>query len=158
MINLVYIFVGIIFGAMGACLWLRGKSGKEIAVLKEKLNVSDSLKSELEQSNNEISVLRTQLTETRIAGEKDLVAAEEKLLLLENAKEQLAKEFENLANRIFEDKGSKLVGENRTKLEDKHWSGMPAHIGGVLWSHWSGRWCTLVTLVLSILVWYVSPQ
>ena len=118
MINLVYIFVGIIFGAMGACLWLRGKSGKEIAVLKEKLNVSDSLKSELEQSNNEISVLRTQLTETRIAGEKDLVAAEEKLLLLENAKEQLAKEFENLANRIFEDKGSKLVGENRTKLED----------------------------------------
>ncbi|MCK5850928.1 MAG: DNA recombination protein RmuC [Kiritimatiellae bacterium] len=118
MINLVYIFVGLGIGVVGAWLWLRGKSGKEIAVLKEKLNVGDSLKSELEQSKDELSVLRTQLAETRIAGEKDLVAAEEKLVLLTNAKELLSKEFENLANRIFEDKSSRLVGENRTKLEE----------------------------------------
>jgi DNA recombination protein RmuC len=83
MINLVYMLIGLVFGALGAWLWARSK-----------------------------------LVEIRTASAKDLAAANEKLTLLEQAKDQLSKEFENLANRIFEDKSSKLIGENRTKLEE----------------------------------------
>lgn len=72
MMNLVYILAGLVLGAVITALFLRGKSGEDIAVLKEKLNASD-----------------------------------EKLALLEKAREDLGREFENLANRIFEDKNSK---------------------------------------------------
>jgi DNA recombination protein RmuC len=83
MTNLIYLLIGVAFGAVAAWLWARSR-----------------------------------LVEIKTASEKDLTAANEKLVLLEQAKEQLAREFENLANRIFEDKSSKLVGENRTKLEE----------------------------------------
>ncbi len=45
-------------------------------------------------------------------------AAEEKLALLTNAENRLKVEFENLANRIFEDKGKALSEDNRARLSD----------------------------------------
>src|SRR3954464_5729432 len=43
--------------------------------------------------------------------------ADEKLKLLADAKEQLAEQFQNLANRIFEEKGEKLVQQNAANLD-----------------------------------------
>ena len=41
----------------------------------------------------------------------------EQLELLRNSREQLAREFENLANRIFEDKGKRFTDHSRSSLE-----------------------------------------
>ncbi|WP_459427940.1 DNA recombination protein RmuC [Pseudohaliea sp.] len=41
----------------------------------------------------------------------------EQLALLKDSREQLAREFENLANRIFEDKGKRFSDHNRQSLE-----------------------------------------
>ena len=43
--------------------------------------------------------------------------AEEKLKLLAEAKETLAEQFQNLANRIFEEKGEKLMQQNAANLD-----------------------------------------
>jgi DNA recombination protein RmuC len=43
--------------------------------------------------------------------------ADEKLKLLAEAKEALAEQFQNLANRIFEEKGEKLVQQNVANLD-----------------------------------------
>lgn len=43
--------------------------------------------------------------------------AGEKLKVYANAEERLKREFENLANRIFEDKGKALTAENRERLD-----------------------------------------
>ena len=43
--------------------------------------------------------------------------ADEKLKLLAEAKEALAEQFQNLANRIFEEKGEKLVQQNAANLD-----------------------------------------
>ena len=42
----------------------------------------------------------------------------EKVLLLENAKQALTQQFENLANRIFEEKGEKFAKQNKDKLDE----------------------------------------
>ena len=43
--------------------------------------------------------------------------SEEKLKLLTDAKEALAEQFQNVANRIFEEKGEKLVQQNVANLD-----------------------------------------
>lgn len=70
----------------------------------------DSKRTEAGLAQSELSALNVQLTEER-------KAASEKLKVLENAKERLSKEFEVLANRIFEDKSDKLLKRNKQSLE-----------------------------------------
>jgi DNA recombination protein RmuC len=107
MINIVNMILGFAVGAVLVWLWLRGKSGAKIAVLEEKASVAEALKQEVAQKTGELSALMTEIVEVRTASEKDRTAADEKLALLEKAKEELGKEFENVANRIFDDKNTK---------------------------------------------------
>ncbi|WP_119327610.1 DNA recombination protein RmuC [Cysteiniphilum halobium] len=44
--------------------------------------------------------------------------AQEKIALLENAKKSLTEQFENLANRIFEEKGEKFAKQNKVNLAE----------------------------------------
>ena len=44
--------------------------------------------------------------------------AQEKIALLENAKKSLTEQFENLANRIFEEKGEKFAKQNKINLAE----------------------------------------
>ena len=118
MTYLVYLLVGIALGGVVAWFLAAGKSGSTIAVLKERLSASESLKAELDQRSRDVQALQTTLAQVRTAGEKDKAAAEEKLALLEEAKQRLGKEFENLANRIFEDRSGKLAGDHRAKLDE----------------------------------------
>ncbi|WP_119343633.1 DNA recombination protein RmuC [Facilibium subflavum] len=45
-------------------------------------------------------------------------SAKEKLALLEEAKQSLSVQFENLANRIFEEKGEKFTNQNKVNLSE----------------------------------------
>lgn len=70
---------------------------------------------------NELSATRLQLTtangvlEQRLVGQQNQYEAQ--LKLLQDAKQTLGQEFENLANRIFEDKQAKFSLQNKEALE-----------------------------------------
>lgn len=87
---------------------------KQLPILQARLEKMDKQleghRTELGISQSELSALTVRLTEER-------KAAVEKLKILEDAKERLSKEFEVLANRIFEDKSDKLIKRNKQSLE-----------------------------------------
>jgi len=98
------------------------------AALQEKVQQAEKqlleLKNNLVEKEAAIGVLNRELSddksnitelETRLAAERK--AAEEKLALLEDAKEKLTNEFTVLANRIFEEKGKALTEQNRQGLD-----------------------------------------
>lgn len=65
----------------------------------------------------ELSELRSELVRLQERLEQRDQAADEKLELLRGARNQLGEEFNNLANRIFEEKSRRLVQTNRDTLE-----------------------------------------
>lgn len=64
--------------------------------------------SNIEQLNLHISDLKTQLNQEQVERQKDQENLEEKLQLLQNNKAQLSQEFENLSNKIFEEKNKQF--------------------------------------------------
>ncbi|HMP90133.1 MAG TPA: DNA recombination protein RmuC [Kiritimatiellia bacterium] len=71
----------------------------------------------LEKLEPERTRLLAELESVKIARELEQAAATDKLKLLDEARENLRREFENLANRIFEEKGAKFTGQNAEKME-----------------------------------------
>jgi len=126
-VGIVGLLVGIGAGALVAYLLCRARAVAETGVLAERLEAgrqrAEDLGLEIEQmrqrhteqqqcsdqQNAEIASLKA----TREIERKN---AQEKLQLLEEARKSLATEFENLANRIFEEKREKFVAQNREKL------------------------------------------
>lgn len=80
---------------------------------------------ELEKLQAEFSALQARLNSreqdyTRLATEQRERESrhDEQLAMLNEARDNLKKEFENLANRIFEDKGKSFTATSRASLED----------------------------------------
>jgi DNA recombination protein RmuC len=71
----------------------------------------EALREELARAGRELAQLKTEQRERESRHE-------EQLLLLNEARDNLKKEFENLANRIFEDKGKSFTATSRASLED----------------------------------------
>jgi DNA recombination protein RmuC len=69
------------------------------------------LQQDFSRAGQEIAQLKTERRERESRHE-------EQLQLLNEARENLRKEFENLANRIFEDKGKSFTATSRASLED----------------------------------------
>ncbi len=139
--DILFLIVGLIIGFITAWLILKARSGsavstEEIENLKNQLIQVQSEKARIEEREN---ILKTSLQEN--AGE--LVKERNKVVELSSAvsrseetsnnlKERLAeqkgeteelqqkftKEFENLANRIFEEKGNKFSEQNKEKLSE----------------------------------------
>lgn len=65
---------------------------------------------------SEADSLRTEAARLETALEHERRNADEKIRLLESAEERLKKEFENLANRILDEKGALIVDRNREKV------------------------------------------
>ena len=73
----------------------------------------------LQQSahREETSTLQMQLVRLQERMQQELRHAEEKLELLQGARKQLSEEFSNLANRIFDEKGRRLLQANRDSMQ-----------------------------------------
>ncbi len=78
-------------------------------ISRSKMKATELEISSLYKSN--IAVL-----EEKLRGEKNL--SEEKLKTLAQAKENLTKEFENISNRIFEEKGMIIAEQNKEKISN----------------------------------------
>ena len=96
----------------------REEEGRELAVLRDRSGKIPELEKGLEESNQirETAVRELDVLRERLKSEQD--AAREKEQFLEKAKKDLNTQFENLANRIFEDKSGKFVKKNEEKLSE----------------------------------------
>ena len=96
-------------------------------LLQRQLAAEQALTATLEERVTRIPELEQELTGYQAAREENarLLSAlnlerrqaDEKLKLLAEAREALAEQFQNLANRIFEEKGEKLVQQNVANLD-----------------------------------------
>ena len=104
------------------------REGDSIDVLKERLqsrqleieklqNDSQSINSDFQQVTEKNSLLRESVSrlETQLAEERS--QNQEKIQLLENAREKMSLEFKNLANEILEQKGRAFTDSNRQNIE-----------------------------------------
>ncbi len=125
-----WFFSGLVIGALLIFVFFRARerslSGETLTLSlrleEEKRKSADvedrlmALKQDLESirdERDELSRMNAGL-ETRIALEKS--HAEEKLALLENAKESMALKFQNLANQILEEKTARFTEMNQSQL------------------------------------------
>ena len=120
--------VGAALGALGAWLWQRGAAERLADLRSEKARLAgEVMLAKLEERVQRIPELEQELEGYQAVREENarlLQAlslerrqADEKLKLLAGAKEALAEQFQNLANRIFEEKGEKLVQQNVANLD-----------------------------------------
>lgn len=70
-----------------------------------------------QQSSRQASELRTQLASQAARFEQEQIASQDKLQLLEAAEKRLQEQFENLANRIFEQKQEKFSQSSKAGLD-----------------------------------------
>ena len=87
------------------------------AIAEEKSSRVPGLEATLEKAKQENTVLQAKLSELETRLEDERRNAEEKLALLQEAREQLKIEFQNVANKIFEDKSQKFTEQNRENME-----------------------------------------
>ncbi len=94
-----------------------------IAVLNTRLEQAVIVNKKLQQVEFELDSEKDnyrqqtlELEKIQLAAEKDLHAAEDKIKLLQDTEERLRKDFENLANRIFEEKVSRFTLQNQESV------------------------------------------
>ncbi len=137
--EIIYLIIGLVIGFVIAFFFLKSKKtvsvdevnklNDQINMLKieagklteriklfeeEKINLQTDLKNEREKSEkltSENSSLRSDYTnlQTKLSEQKEEI---------ENLQEKFTKEFENLANKIFEEKGYKITEQNKEKLAE----------------------------------------
>ena len=86
---------------------------RELAMQREQLATRET---QLNEQREHCADLGAQVASLKMALNKQQQAAQEKLALLSDAKEQLTKEFELLANRIFEEKNDRFNKSNQQAL------------------------------------------
>ncbi len=118
----IVIFVALLF--VSACLmflsWQIRRSGpprdelSRLSILNEQ---KDKQIGELQAKVAVIDELRARNARLESDLENERKAAQEKLKLLTEAQTQMKMEFENLSNRIFEEKGKAFTDQNKEKLD-----------------------------------------
>ena len=87
------------------------------AVAEEKSSRIPDLEDDLDKAQQENIAMRTRLSELETRLEDERKNAGEKLVLLQEARDQLKLEFQNVANKIFEDKSQKFTVQNKENIE-----------------------------------------
>jgi DNA recombination protein RmuC len=91
-----------------------GNIAEQLSEEKAKLSVNDKIKDQLQQ---QLSAAQVSLAAVSATREQEQKSSAEKLKLLEQAKNDLSKEFENLANRIFDEKSEKFTKLNKSTVD-----------------------------------------
>jgi len=111
----VLLVVAIVQFARGSVLRTRLEQASEHQRrLESELNTAALQQQQLEDSNRQLSESKIRIEER---SRESLRAAEEKLQLVKSASEKMTAEFNNLANRIFEEKTERLLQTNKSSLE-----------------------------------------
>lgn len=92
-------------------------SQQEAAALREKTVHFIDLQQQSLKKDEQLSVFQQETTELKTRLEQERKHFAEQLVLLQNAKADLAKEFENLANKIFENKQQQFSLNSKSLLD-----------------------------------------
>jgi DNA recombination protein RmuC len=132
--NILYLLVGITIGVLATWLVLKGKTA--VTVVDPRVAELDIKNAGLIAQRDSIALERKKSEDALITSQnitielnKLLASREEELrglnkrlsenkTELENLQEQFKKEFENLANKIFEEKSKKFTEQNKTQIDD----------------------------------------
>jgi DNA recombination protein RmuC len=114
--GLAVIVIGLLFWA-GKIREKLAAEAQRRAVAEEKSSRVPGLEGELDKAQQENTQLQTKMTELETRLEDERKNAEEKLSLLQEARDQLKLEFQNVANKIFEDKSLKFTEQNKENIE-----------------------------------------
>ena len=113
---LAVIVIGLLFWA-GKIREKLSAEAERRAVAEEKSSRIPGLEEDLVEVKLENIGLQTRMAELETRLEDERKNAEEKLSLLQEARDQLKLEFQNVANRIFEDKSQKFTEQNKENIE-----------------------------------------
>ncbi len=113
---LAVIVVGLLFWA-GKIREKLAAEAERRAIAEEKSSRVPGLEGELDKAQQENTQLQTRMAELETRLEDERKNAEEKLALLQEARDQLKLEFQNVANKIFEDKSQKFTEQNKDNIE-----------------------------------------
>ncbi|MFO7256709.1 MAG: DNA recombination protein RmuC [Bacteroidota bacterium] len=120
--ELIYLIAGVALGAGVVWLIFRGRNETAVAVESEKVKLLSQELSEARRATDTEREKVLELKQALASIEADYRNLEEKLREQNKEsqalQEKFAKEFENLANRIFEEKNQKFTEQNRTQLID----------------------------------------
>ncbi|WP_323814455.1 DNA recombination protein RmuC [Cellvibrio sp. NN19] len=95
-----------------------GKTQQEAAGLREKARYFDELQQQSLRKDEQLTLFAKETTELKTRLEQERKHFAEQLSLLQNAKVELAKEFENVANKIFENKQQQFSLNSKTLLDN----------------------------------------
>jgi len=120
--EIIYLIIGLIIGGLAAWFIASYKFKGATGRVEERSTILEKEKSNLE---NGLSSERQKVIDlnSKLAGlQSDYSNLQQKLTEqkaeIEKLQEKFTKEFENLANKIFEEKGSKFTEQNREKLNE----------------------------------------
>lgn len=89
----------------------------KLAVAEERLALLAQRESDLQELQQQLLALKTENAELNTRQQEQHKHNEEKIRLLQDAEHQLKAQFENLAHRIFEERGKQFVEHNKTSIE-----------------------------------------
>lgn len=103
----------VVFGALcgAAVFWLWQREARSLR------GEGERLAAQVEALNRRLALEQASRAALEARTDAERGQAEEKLKLLAEARQALGEQFQNLANRIFEEKGEKLVQQNVANLE-----------------------------------------
>lgn len=117
--------VGLLLGALLTWGYLRSSSLLQSKVIDDQAARITELSQELKEAVQASSVLQQKVadhdTERAVMDsrlEQERKAADEKIAMLQSAREEMTREFENLANRIMEEKGQRFTSQNKQNLDE----------------------------------------
>lgn len=93
------------------------QSASDLAVAQQQLKVNERLHGQLLQEQSTANKLREENASLRVELEQQELRMREQLALLNESRQALVKEFENTANKIFEEKHQRFSSQSKESLE-----------------------------------------
>lgn len=133
--EILFLLAGIVIGALLAFLWLKFQGGNQDIELRQQFSAleqersaltertrqltahAEQLKAELEQQRQREVQLSAGLASEKAGNEHLRSLLENQKAELEGLQQRFTKEFENLANRILEEKSLKFTEQNKSNLD-----------------------------------------
>lgn len=94
-----------------------GDAHQQLAGAREKLQLLEPIQDRLRSSEQRVNELGRETTELKTRLEQERKNFEEQLKILQDAKTELTREFENIANKIFDNKQQQFSLSSKTLLE-----------------------------------------
>lgn len=119
--SVILLFIVLLFVAVGVLTLrtLRDAPDKaELARLQTRDTDYQEKSAQLQELTGVVAALQIQNATLSADLDNERRVSAEKIQLLQEAEERLKKEFENLANRIFEDKGKSLTEHNKARMSE----------------------------------------